>query len=372
LKDIINDFEIIKLKKKAKSDRDIVEKFKLFFNLYQENDETGEVYKELYNIIKENYNEEENKRIVILLIDFNLSNKLNISYNNLRFLNYFFGYKINLNSEKELKLLKLLSLSSNKINILPFCSDFNENFFGNKDFKEILEKYYKNNIIITLKENNKYFEYLKAENIYTNPNIYYQSLELFKILNMSNIFTIKEILSHLNENKNSKVNINLLFILNKIINFLMVNSIISEKIDYGLNNILGIISNLDLSISDIDIILEELFFFQSVSFINNSGHNILLFNESPHIIIRNFVEGKIKLAEKIINMYYNGKLNNNLLKNNYKIFLIKGEIIKEMGEHDIIEIYNDIKTLNDFKEIIDEIEKYDELKERIYEIYNNN
>ena len=372
LKDIINDFEIIKLKKKAKSDRDIVEKFKLFFNLYQENDETGEVYKELYNIIKENYNEEENKRIVILLIDFNLSNKLNISYNNLRFLNYFFGYKINLNSEKELKLLKLLSLSSNKINILPFCSDFNENFFGNKDFKEILEKYYKNNIIITLKENNKYFEYLKAENIYTNPNIYYQSLELFKILNMSNIFTIKEILSHLNENKNSKVNINLLFILNKIINFLMVNSIISEKIDYGLNNILGIISNLDLSISDIDIILEELFFFQSVSFINNSGHNILLFNESPHIIIRNFVEGKIKLAEKIIKMYYNGKLKNNLLKNNYKIFLIKGEIIKEMGEHDIIEIYNDIKTLNDFKEIIDEIEKYDELKERIYEIYNNN
>ena len=189
---------------------------------------------------------------------------------------------------------------------------------------------------------------------------------------MSNIFTIKEILSHLNENKNSKVNINLLFILNKIINFLMVNSIISEKIDYGLNNILGIISNLDLSISDIDIILEELFFFQSVSFINNSGHNILLFNESPHIIIRNFVEGKIKLAEKIIKMYYNGKLKNNLLKNNYKIFLIKGEIIKEMGEHDIIEIYNDIKTLNDFKEIIDEIEKYDELKERIYEIYNNN
>ena len=37
-----------------KSDRDIVEKFKLFFNLYQENDETGEVYKELYNIITRN------------------------------------------------------------------------------------------------------------------------------------------------------------------------------------------------------------------------------------------------------------------------------------------------------------------------------
>ena len=78
------------------------------------------------SFIKNNYDNEQNMKNALLLIDFNLSNKLYITYNNLMFLNIFFNYKISSSSEKELKLLKLLSLSNHKINILPFCSDFND------------------------------------------------------------------------------------------------------------------------------------------------------------------------------------------------------------------------------------------------------
>ena len=371
LSDIINNFEIIKLKKKAKSDKDIIEKFKLFFNLYKEKDESNEVYKELNNFIVQNYDSEQNKRNVFLLIDFNLANKMNISYNNLIFLNIFFGYKISSSDENELKLLNLLSSSSSKINILPFCSDFNEIYLSNKFFQEIMEKYYKNNINISVKENNKFFESLKAENIYSHPNIYYQSLELFKILNISNIFTIRDILNLLNENKEEKANINLIFILSMIINYITANCIIPKKAEYGLNNILGILNNLDLELSDINTILEEIFFFQSISFINNSCHNILIFNHRPETLLRNFMEGKRKLVKEIIKMYYGDKISNNLLMNYYKIFLVKSEVIKELEDEEIINTYNSIKNLDDLKEIIEEIKNNDELKNKIYEIYNN-
>ena len=370
LNEIINNYEIIKLKKKAKSDKEIVEKFKLLFNLYIEKDESKEVYEELKNYIIQNYDNEQNKRNALLLIDFNLSNKINISYNNLLFLNLFFGYKISSSDENELKLLKLLSSTNNKINCLPFCSDFNENYLSNKFFQEIMEKYYKNNINISVQENNKFFESLKAENIYSYPNIYYQSLELFKILNMSNIFTIRDIFFHLNKNKEKKANINLIFILNLMINFLTINCIIPQKIDYGLNNILGILNNLDLSIEEISIILEEIFFFQSISFINNSCHNILIYNYRPETLLKNFMEGKNKLAKEIINMYFGEKINNNVLMNYYKIFLIKNEIIKTIRDNVVMDMYNSIKNLNDLKEIIGEIKENNKLKEKIYEIYN--
>ena len=369
LNDIINNFEIIKLKKKAKSDKDIIEKFKLFFNLYKEKDESKEIYKELNNFIIKNYDTEQKNRNALLLIDFNLSNKMNISFNNLIFLNVFFEYKIT-SDETDLKLLKLLSSSSYKINILPFDSKFNDNYSDNKFFQEIMEKYYKNNINISVKENNKFFESLKAENIYYHPNIYYQSLELFKILNISNIFTIREIYTHLNEKGGKKINIDLIFILNLIINFMTSNCIIPKKIDYGLKNILVILNNLDLSLEEINFILEEIFFFQSISFINNSCHNILLYNHRPEVLLRNFMEGKMKIAKEIIKMYYDDKINNILLKNNYKIFLVKDEIIKTMRDNIIINMYNVLRYKNDLKEIIEEINEFKELKEKVYEIYN--
>ena len=375
LNDIMNTFEIIKLKKKTKNDKDIVEKFKMFFNLYKEKDEVNnDIYKNLLDFIKQNYDSEQNEKNAILLIDFNLSNKINISYNNLIFLNVFFGYKISSSNEKELKLLKLLSKSSNKINILPFCADFNDNYLSNKSFQEVMDKYYKNNIIISLKENNKYFELIKGENIYSHPNIYYQNLELFKILNISNIFTIRDILSHLDENKEKRVNINLIFILNILINFFSIGAIIPTKIDYGLNNIIGILNTIDLSLIDINIILEEIFFCQSISYINNSCHNILKYNKDPEILLYCFMKSKRKLVEELIRIYYGNKISNNLLMNYYKIFLVKSEIIKEIkddDEEDTIKKYNAIKSLTDFKEIIDEIKSNDILKEKVYEIYNN-
>ena len=368
LNDIINIYESIKLKKKAKTDKEIVEQYKILFNLYKEKDENNSIYKELCNFIKNNYDNEQNMKSALLLIDFNLSNKLYITYNNLLFLNIFFNYKISSSSEKELNLLRLLSLSNHKINILPFCSDFNDIYINNKKYQDIMDKYYKNNFIISVKENNAYFEELKKD-INSYPNLYYQSLELFNLLNIGNSFNIKNILSHLFENNKKKSNFKFLFIYRITINFLSINCSISNRIEYGLNNLLGIFNSLHLNIEDINKILEEIFFFQSISFINNSSHNILYINENYQTLVKKFIEAKEALVDRIIKMYYDGKISNNLLYSQYKIFLVKCHIIKEAKYNEVSNIYNTIKNMNDYKEISDEIVDNLKLKGEIYDIY---
>ena len=368
LNDIINNYETIKINQKTKTDEDIIEKFKLLFNLFKEKDENNQIYKELYNFIKNNYDNEQNIKNALLLIDFNLSNKLFISYDNLLFLNIFFGYPIKTSNEKELKLLKLLSISNNKINILPFCSDFNNIFINNKYYQDIFEKYYKNNFIISLKENNLYFEEIKNKNISTNPNIYYQSLELFNIFNVGNLFNIKNIFKYLNTK--DKINIDFIFAFKMTMNFLTINCSIPNRIKYGLNNLFGIFNSLDLNIDEINKLLNEIFFFQSISYINNSNHNILLYNEQHQILLKHFMEAKMSLVEDIIKMYYNEKIDNNLVFSAYKIFLVKYTIIKGVHDEDISNMYNAIKNLNNFNELKEEIKDSKRLIDEIYNIYS--
>jgi hypothetical protein len=50
------------MKKKTKTDKDIIEKYKLLFNLYKENDEEKEIFKELCELTRQNYNDEQNKK----------------------------------------------------------------------------------------------------------------------------------------------------------------------------------------------------------------------------------------------------------------------------------------------------------------------
>ena len=370
LNDIINDYETIKIKQKAKTDKDIIEKYKLLFNLYEEKDENNSVYKELYDFTKNNYDNEQNKKNALLLIDFNLSNKLFISYNNLLFLNVFFGYKIISSDEQELKLLKLLSTSNNKLNILPFCSDFNEIFLGDKNYQNILEKYYKNNLVISLKENNLYFEEIKSKNISSEPNIYYQSLEIFNVLNMGNIFNIRNIFSFLNQKYKNKIGINFLFAFKMIINFFTTTCSIQSRLKYGLNNLLGIINSLNLNIKEITKLIKEIFFFQSISFINNATHNILLINEKYQILIKNFLQAKYELVDGLIKIFYEEKSNYNLIFSEHKIFLVKNAIIKVMNDQEISDMYNALKDLKDFNGISGLI-KDNKLKDEILDIYSN-
>ena len=152
-------------------------------------------------------------------------------------------------------------------------------------------------------------------------------------------------------------------------NFLTINCSISNRIEYGLTNLLGIYNSLNLNIEDINKILEEIFFFQSISFINNSSHNILYINESYQALVKKFIEAKETLVDRIIKMYYNEKISNNLLYSQYKIFLVKCHIIKQVKYDELSKMYNTIKNMNDYKEISDEIVGNQKLKEEIYDIY---
>ena len=373
LNDIINNFETIKLKQKTRNDKDIIEKYKLLFNLYEENDENNSnIFKELFNFTKNNYNEEQNQNNAILLINFNLSNKLFISYNNLLFLNRFFGYKITSSNKNELKLIQLLSFSNNKINILPFCSDFNEIFLKNKKYQDIFEKYFLNNMFLSLKENNLYFEEIKTKYLSSKPNLYYISLELVNILNIGNYNNIKNIFELLKKENNNieKININFLFGFKMIMNFLTTNCCIQNRINYGLNNLFGILNTLNLNIKEINIFLKEIFFCQSLSYINNSCHNILLYNQEYQILLKSFINAKESLVDRLIKIYYGEKINDNLLNSAHKIFLVKNTIIKAINNKDISQKYNDIKNLNDYNDIKDVIKDNAYLQDKIFDIYS--
>ena len=253
---------------------------------------------------------------------------------------------------------------------MPFCSDFNEIFLNDKNYQNILEKYYKNNLVISLKENNSYFEELKSKNISSSPNIYYQSLEIYNVLNIGNVFNIRNIFSYLNNNYKNKININFLFAFKMVINFLSTTCSIQSRQNYGLNNLLGILNSLNLNIKEITKLIKEIFFFQSISFINNATHNILFINEKYQILIKNFLQAKYELVDGLIKMFYEEKVNYNLIFSEHKIFLVKNAIIKVMNDEEILDMYNALKNLKDFNEISGLI-KDNKLKDEILDIYSN-
>ncbi len=153
-------------------------------------------------------------------------------------------------------------------------------------------------------------------------------------------------------------------------NYLTITSVIPNKINYGLKILLNIINSLNPSIDTINMLLEEIFYFQSQSFINNSTHNILILDEGNRIIIKHFLEAKQKLLREIIKIYFNKPESNHLLLNSYKLFQIKIEIMNDsqISNHKIYD-YNTIKNLNDFNDLNNLIKDNKKLKEEIYNIY---
>ena len=69
-------------------------------------------------------------------------------------------------------------------------------------------------------------------------------------------------------------------------------------------------------------------------------------------------------------MYYNEKIDNNLVFSAYKIFLVKYTIIKGVHDEDISNMYNAIKNLNNFNELKEEIKDSKRLIDEIYNIYS--
>jgi hypothetical protein len=140
--------------------------------------------------------------------------------------------------------------------------------------------------------------------------------------------------------------------------------------NYGLNNLIGIFNSLDINLKDINKLLKEIFFFQSISYINNSCHNILLYNEKTQLLIKNFMQAKKELINRLVNIYYGTKISDNIIFSEHKIFLVKNAIINAMNENKISDMYNALKDLNDFKDINEEIKDDKKLQDEIYDIYS--
>ena len=378
LEDIINTFESLKIKQKSKSDKNFIEKYKLIFNLYKEEEfSNSNIIKDIQNTIRENYTDEENNKNVLLLIDYNLSNKLYLSYDNIMFIKNIFLCPLAKTllsvSEDELNILKILSLFCTKINILVFCSNFNQIFTNDKKFSEVFEKYYKNNFNITiLEENNIYFNKLKNKYYSKSPNVFYQCAELYNVLTISNVFNILKIMNMLNNLNNNfnKENIYFIFALRVINNYLTMSAVIPNRINEGLNYTLNIINSFNLSNSEIENILCEIFNFPSLSFINSSTHNILILDDGYKILMRQFLEAKTKLVDEIINIYYQEEDLPPVLLNKYKIFLIKVTIIKDDLTCEKSDLdYNYFKNLDDYKDLNELVKKNQNLQNEIYNIY---
>ena len=152
-------------------------------------------------------------------------------------------------------------------------------------------------------------------------------------------------------------------------NFLSINCCIQNRINYGLNNLFGILNTLDLNMKEINSLLKEIFFFQSISFINNCCHNILLYNKEYQVLIKSFMKAKKNLIEWLISTYHGEKISDNILFSSQKIFLVKNYIINSINDKEISDKYNTLKNLNDFNDIKEVIKDNAYLQDKIYDIY---
>ena len=361
INDII-EYENINLNNKInESNENIIETFKFLFNLYNKN-----TYEEINFILNEKKIKEldlNNENVQKILIQFNLMHKLYISYNNIKFLEKFFGFNYLKNNSGNENFIRILSDISKKINSLLFINNFENEIYPK--FQKIIDKYYTNYYNILSFKNSIYFSKIQ------NNIEKYIILEIFNNVNLNNFLNYKKLFSYY---KPIKINIFFIFILSLVYNFLSMSTVIKNNLNYGINNVINIILTFNLNLEEIKIILNEIFNYPTLSFIFESIHNILILDLNNKKAIDNCSNAKLRLANEIFKHYGENLDKFSLLINDYKIFKVKNFILskfcqKNINKEELNVLYNKIRNFMDYNDLYDIVSDDDILRNEIYNIY---
>lgn len=351
----IMEYENINLKKNI-NENDIEEILRFFFNIYDDL-----TYNEIDMIIKNKILHIKFDKEILSknLIQFNLSHKSYLSYNNLLFLSNYLKFNLS-KDDKERKLLSLLSKITKKINLFPFISNFSEEY---QHYKSILDKYYTNFFDILENDNCKYFESIK------NPISKYLQVEIYNIINMNNFATLNKLLSSL---KIEPINIFFLFSLKMSISFISLTSVIPENLEYGKSNLINLLMAFNLTIEEIKIIIEDIINLPKITYIFSASKNLLLLDGKIKERIKNYFQIKDVLLKELFKIYKNELSKFPILLNFYQLFKVKNTIINSYNtQEEIQKMYNLIRGINDYNDLYDIVRDNDILRNEIYNIYTN-
>ena len=351
----IMEYENINLKKNI-NENDTEEILRFFFNIYDDL-----TYNEIDMIIKNKILHIKFDKEILSknLIQFNLSHKCYLSYNNLLFLSNYLKFNLS-KDDKERKLLSLLSKITKKINLFPFISNISEEY---QHYKSILDKYYTNFFDILENDNCKYFESIK------NPLSKYLQIEIYNIINMNNFATLNKLLSAL---KIEPINIFFLFSLKMSISFISLTSVIPENLEYGKSNLINLLMAFNLTIEEIKIIIEDIINLPKITYIFSASKNLLLLDGKIKERIKNYFQIKDVLLKELFKIYKNELSKFPILLNFYQLFKVKNTIINSYNtQEEIQKMYNLIRGINDYNDLYDIVRDNDILRNEIYNIYTN-
>lgn len=357
----INDFESFSFSTPQKTSS-IVNILKFYFNLYNEqNRNVIDSYLPKEYISNINNNETMKNEVIYGLIDFNLGNLKYITYDNLLFLNKFFGFDIGERDEISTLFYTMLSKMCNNLTILPFLKNFSSEIYPR--YQTFIDRYYNDSSI--LNGNSKYF--LK---LCQNQVIKFQIYEIFKCINMNNWVNFKK-LFEIKEYAQISKEILFIFIYKLTMSYLSLSSVIDVDTHYGCESIIRMILLFDISKEEVIQLCNDILYYPQLTFILESTHNILILDGKVAKMIKNYFEAKKILFKEIQKMYpdITNVSKNPVLYNTLKLFNVKHHILKSIPESETKQMYNKIRQSEDFNEIYNELSKYKTIQDNIYNIY---
>ena len=350
---------------KRNSKEHLTDNLIILFNLYKPlyHEQFYTFLKDKIDFIKHNKTD-----IIYNLIEFNLSNIKSLSYNNILFLDTFIQSNFNITSNPEYStVLRLLSELFPTLNILPFINYTQPNYFENELYplyKNIIDRYC--NDFSILNNNSKYFLKLHR-NILTKCKV----IEIYKCINISNWSQFQKLNIYTSFNLTAKEQFEIIFLLKLINSYCEMCTILNndKEKENGFKLIIDIIKKLNLLNEHIQIIIEDLITFPSTSFILESNHNILLLNTSYKELYQFYFNAKKNICDKLYQLYPD-LMRLPLLYNSQKLFKVKCHIINKIPSNDMKDVYNKIRDIQDFNELIYEVTAYGNIKEEIFDIYS--
>ena len=196
-------------------------------------------------------------------------------------------------------------------------------------------------------------------------------IEIYKCINISNWSQFQKLNIYTSFDLSAKEQFEIIFLLKLINSYCEMCTILNndKEKENGFKLIIDIIKKLNLLNEHIQIIIEDLITFPSTSFILESNHNILLLNISYKELYQFYFNAKKNICDKLYQLYPDLR-RLPLLYNSQKLFKVKCHIINKVPSSDIKDVYNKIRDVQDFNELIYEVTAYGNIKEEIFDIYS--
>jgi hypothetical protein len=243
-----------------------------------------------------------------------------------------------------LHIYRLLDkVCDSKINILPFL----EEVFPQKILDEL------NKIHFNLFENITYFTKL-------SDNQKFIAAEVYKHINLNNFINFRKIFEILN----IKLSIELILSIKLSTEFTNIACVTNNS---KIEKVILTLGRLNLS-ENWRSLFDHFFSLPAITFIFESHMNIYMLETNYAYAIRDYMTNKLLLIEQALHI---SKLYSPIIQNKLKVIKIKHHCIHNSGNHDIVQLYNQIRGFLDYSQFVTFYKRDSQMLKEIEILYTN-